>query len=143
MAKTILPPAVRAALRRLAASDTACKRLRARAAFRAAIKKWTADVQAQYPTLDAEGKPILKKKPRGCVCPFCQSPMKSFYTLTRHLIAYHGKNHRHCVCGFSIPFTESIPACHRRIARHLGAQPDLAAHFAYAGLKAAVQGDRV
>ena len=120
--------AIAAAVKRLRASDTPRTRSNALKAFAAAVKQLEADVAQQYPKLRNDGTAIVKRKARGCRCPICRVPMKSFKMLATHLRAVHLITK--CFCGLRFRNTTHL-------ARHLAGVGDVRIHFAEAAMQKA------
>lgn len=121
------------ALNRLAASDTPRKRANAIKAFAAAVKQLEKQVAEAYPKLRADGTAIVRKKPKGCRCPICKVPMKSFRMLVNHLSDVHEHTLNKCVCG-KVYYGSKKRDGDLRLASHLSRVPNLTVHFAEAAL---------
>ena len=122
--------AVRDALKRLEASDTRQKRKNARKNLDRTLKALAEFVAETYPQIRKDGTEIMGRKVKGCRCPICNVPMKSFATLGRHLHSKHGSQGFNCFCGQRF-------GSNKALAGHLANKKCLKTHYGLSMLKQA------
>lgn len=129
------------AIKRLERSEGRLARKRARLNLRSTLRSIERDLLPRFPELRRDGAVVPPaKKPRGRVCPLCNSPMRTVSTLSRHLLLTHvfhktvgGELLATCWCGAQ--FSASISSAgfetiHKSLTRHLAGVKDLRAHAA-------------
>ena len=132
--------AIRAAVKRLEASDTPAKRKNARKMARGAVGALESRLEREYPLLAKDGSAV---RPTWISCPVCRVPIEGWNGMVRHLLTKHavvragdrrgsgrlgrgGGPGRHtlvCPCGytaFDAPISD---------ARRLKAVSNMAAHL--------------
>lgn len=119
--------AIRAAVKRLEASDTPAKRKNARKMARGAVGALESRLDREYPLLAKDGSAV---RPTWISCPVCRVPIEGWNGMVRHLLTKHAVvragDRRHtlvCPCGytaFDAPISD---------ARRLKAVSNMAAHL--------------
>jgi len=97
--------AIRAAVKRLEASDTPAKRKNARKMARGAVGALESRLDREYPLLAKDGSAV---RPTWISCPVCRVPIEGWNGMVRHLLTKHAVvragDQRHtlvCPCGYT------------------------------------------